>query len=306
MSKAVDIMVEQFKALADPQRLRVMALCRAGELSVSELTEVLGQSQPRVSQHLKGLCAAGLLDRFRDGKRVYYRLSSSPTTLQRKLVALIAAEAESFDDDLGRLRRLRSGNLQDEGGASEIDRAIARALIELTVTQPVGDLLDIGCGRGRVLKMLASRANRAVGVDIDSESRDIARTALFMAGADNCSLRKGDMHQLEFAAESFDTVILDDVLGDAERPADVLAEARRVLRPSGRVVILQDVEGQDAASIADELATLSHDLDLRFAPSRALPPKQPAWLLSVLTRADANRTEPLTAGEASASLTAVH
>lgn len=305
MSTHIDSMVEQFKALADPQRLRVVALCRAGELSVSELTEVLGQSQPRVSQHLKALCAAGLLDRFRDGKRVYYRLASQPSPLQRKLVALINADAEAFGDDTRRLRRLRSGNLRDTDGAGETDRAIAGALIELTVTQPVGDLLDIGCGRGRVLKLLASRANRAVGIDIDSESRDIARTELFMAGAENCSLRKGNMHQLDFDADSFDTVILDDVLGDAERPADVLAESQRVLRPAGRIFILQSIAGLDAAVVGKELATMANELGLRLAPPKMLPPTQPAWLLSVLTRTATKTTTQKPIGERESSLAAV-
>lgn len=296
MSIGVHRIAEQFKALADPQRLRVVALCRVGELSVSEFTEVLGQSQPRVSQHLKVLVGAGLLDRFRDGKRVYYRLASSPTALQRGLVRLISADSTAFDADLERLRRLRGGDPQTAEPVSTDDQAIARALIELTLAHPVGDLLDIGCGRGRVLKLLAGRANRAVGVDTDSESRNSARIALFMAGADNCSLRKGDMHALDFDAESFDTVILDDVLAEAEDPERALDEARRVLRPQGRVFVLESIRDADAASAAARLATLSADRGMRIAPPKELPAAKPAWLLSVLTKTSQGSTASSVSG----------
>ena len=296
MSSGFTAIAEQFKALSDPQRLRVVALCRAGELSVSELTEVLGQSQPRVSQHLKALVDAGLLDRFRDGKRVYYRLAASPSALQRRLVTLVGESSNGFESDLARLRNLRGGGQPDHGDSSgsagEADRAMARALIELTLAHPVGDLLDVGCGRGRVLKLLAGRANRAVGIDVDSESRNVARIELFMAGADNCSLRKGDMHQLDFDDASFDTVILDDVLGASDRPGDALDEAARVLRPSGRILVLQRVDGRDPTSLADALASMSADLGLRPAAPKTLPPRNPAWLLSVLTKAAAAQSLP--------------
>ena len=219
MDFATERLLLQLKALADPVRLRLIALCRHGECSVAELTHVTGQSQPRVSQHLKQLCGAGLLERFRDGKRVYYRLPSLARP-PRLLLDLVPEADREIAADAARLRRLRAGR---DGAVAEpagdSDREIHRALLNLTVTAPIGDLLDVGCGRGRMLKLLASRARRAVGVDIDATARQLARAELMLAGLPNCSLRQGDVHRLPFADAEFDTVILDDLLlGGAEHP----------------------------------------------------------------------------------------
>ena len=283
MSPATDALVRQFKALSDPHRLRVMALCRQGELSVTELTAILGQSQPRVSQHLKQLCAAGLLRRFRDGKRVYYRLPASGSSELRRLIALIPQNDALFDDDIERLRALRSGIAEPDSDADPARRAIHRALIDQTVAAPLGDLLDVGCGRGRILKLLASRANRAIGVDIDADARDVARADLLLAGLPNCSLRHGDMYRLPFDDASFDTIVLDDVLIDAEEPVRVLTEARRLLRPSGRLLILIQLGGNDAEEVAARLADWNSAAGLRVGPPRAVPTADPAWLLATAT-----------------------
>ena len=161
MESVSEQLIMQFKAMADPVRLRLVALCSHGECSVSELTEVLGLSQPRASQHLKILCAAGLLERFRDGHFVFYRVArrGPHAANRRRLLELIPADEPAFDSDLVRLRSLRSA-VSDGARAAE-DRALYRALVELSVTAPIGDLLDIGCGHGGILKLLASRARRA-------------------------------------------------------------------------------------------------------------------------------------------------
>ena len=280
ISKETDALLQQFKALADPQRIRVLVLCKAGELSVGELVDVLGQSQPRVSQHLKLLCAAGLLNRFRDGKRVFYRWPAAPSAAERRLLAALPEQDPRFDADLTLLRNLRTVPV-DPNAPPTIDasqRAIARALIELTVSTPVGDLLDIGCGRGRLLKLLASRARRAVGVDIDSAARSSARAELFLAGLSNCSLRKGDMYDLDFEDASFDTIILDDVLGSATQPQRVLAEARRLLRRNGRLLVLQRLGSSNLEATTAELAPLTASCNLRMTSPRPIPSQQPVWL----------------------------
>lgn len=297
ISKATEVFLRQLKALGDPQRLRIMALCRGGELAVGELASVLGQSQPRVSQHLRLLCDAGLLNRFRDGKRVFYRFTDSPTPEQRRLLSLIPTNEPAFDADLDRVRALRGGQVADANVDDSAQRAIARALIDLTLASPLGDLLDVGCGRGSVLKLLASRAKSAVGVDVDSEARNIARIELFLAGVANCSLRQGDMYRLEFADRAFDTIILDDVLGDADHPERVLDEARRVLRPTGRLLVLEHLDDAASGDSASSLAALSRDRGLRMAPPRRLPARNPEWLLSVLTPAE-RRENPITNGAA--------
>ena len=296
MSTATEQLLQQFKALSDPQRLRLVALCRHGELSVTELTAVLGQSQPRVSQQLKQLCAAGLLKRFRDGKRVYYRMPSAGTRTGRRLLALIPTGEAPFADDAARLRALRGSNIAgkatdnvtdtepvSEPGRDTARREIHRALLEQTVAAPIGDLLDVGCGRGNVLKLLASRANRAIGVDIDSDARDTARAELLLAGLTNCSLRKGDMYRLPFDDGSFDTIVLDDVLADALRPTDVLREASRLLRPGGRLFLLLNLHGKGASAARTKLAAWSVEAELRVAPPRMVPTENPRWLLSVAT-----------------------
>lgn len=283
----------QFRILADPVRVRLVALCRQGECSVSELTEAIGQSQPRVSQHLKKLVDAGLLERFRDGKRVYYRVPASGGKAARRLLALLPDEEPVMLADAERLREVRGPGRAalDIGGAAAdatVSRAVHRLLLELTVTAPIGDLLDIGCGRGRLLKLLASRANRAVGVDIDADARQLARTELMLAGLPNCSLRHGDMYRLPFGDGEFDTIILDDVLADARYPVRALKEAKRLLHPHGRLFLLQGLSIHPVMELQKSLAEWSGSAGLRLAPARFAPEKSPDWLLCVATRADAS------------------
>ena len=289
MENGVEQFVVQLKALADPARLRIVMLCAKGECSVSELTQVLGLSQPRVSQHLKQLCAVELLERFRDGHFVYYRLRAGgpQAALRRKLLALIPADEVSFSDDIERLRSLRNTGdaaADDRGTGS---RSLHRALVELTVAAPVGDLVDIGSGHGRILKLLASRARRAVGVDIDPDARRFARAELLLAGLPNCTLRQGDMYRLPLGDNEFDTAILDDVLFEAERPRHAIAEAVRILRPGGRLFLLATTRKSAFRDHAAQLASWCADSGLRLAPARPIPAMQPEWLLAVATKHDA-------------------
>jgi len=293
MTNSSEQLAVQFRALADPVRMRLVALCRQGECSVSELTEVIGLSQPRVSQHLKQLCASGILRRFRDGKWVFYRVaarSSSDGPAKRGLLELIPVEDPVFEKDLSRLQQLRgeSAGLSDSDDAPERkgDRVLFKALVELTVTAQVGDLLDIGCGRGQILKLLATRANRAVGVDIDSDATRLARAELMLAGLPNCSLRSGDMYRLPFGDAEFDTIILDDVIADAKQPVRVLTEAGRVLKPRGRLIVLLAVGERSPVELQKQLAAWSSSARLRLAPARLAPKIDPQWLLSVATAPD--------------------
>ena len=176
MSLDTTQLMGRLKALADPVRMRLVALCSVAECSVSELTAVTSLSQPRVSQHLKQLIAADLLERFRDGHFVFYRVPSNGQDMlaRRRLLALLPEEEPEFARDVEKLRKLRGeqgGALPDEEGD---DRQLHKALVELTVAAPLGDLLDVGCGQGRILKLLASRAQSVVGVDIDPDARRLA------------------------------------------------------------------------------------------------------------------------------------
>lgn len=276
----------QFKALSDPIKARIVSLCSVAECSVSELTAVTGQSQPRVSQHLKQLCDVQLLRRFRDGHFVYYRvpMKGDDQRERRRLLQLLPEDEPQFDKDTERLRELRRfDNLEPADGE---DRALHRALVELTVSHPLGDLLDIGCGQGRLLKLLASRANRVVGVDTDPDARRLARADMLLAGLPNCTLRQGDMSSLPFGDQEFDTVILDDVLSAAVRPETALAEAMRLLRPGGRVLLLSTLAGHDANDLSNKYSQWAEATGMRLAKPRLIPDNNPDWLLGVATPAD--------------------
>lgn len=292
MQNTTEQLVSCLKALADPVRMRIVSLCAHGECSVSELTRVVSQSQPRVSQHLKQLCDVELLERFRDGQFVYYRvpLRGGHASMRRRLLALLPDDEPVFDRDFERLRELRG--VPDTVPALTAEdagvRRLHRALVALTVAAPLGDLLDIGCGQGRILKLLASRAHRAVGVDIDPGARQFARAELLLAGVENGSLRKGNMYELPFADDEFDTVILDDVLGEADEPILAICEARRLLKAGGRLLLLAAVRDDDVAVLEARFASWCQATGMRLAPSRQIPQQEPRWLLAVAILADAD------------------
>ena len=280
-------LIAQFRALADPARLRLLVLCAQGECSVSELTDVLSLSQPRISQHLKTLCDAGLLERFRDGHFVYHRVPvrGNDAATRRRLLELVPKDEPVFRTDAERLRLLRGATSAID--ASVDDRPMHRALVELTVATPLGDLLDIGCGQGRVLKLLASRAQRAVGVDLDADARRFARAELLLAGLPNCTLRKGDMYSLQFADAEFDTVILDDVLTTADEPVAAIREAARLLRPGGRLLLLASVDAGDAHQTGTDFADWCRAAGLRISAPKSISLTQASsWVLAVATASE--------------------
>jgi ArsR family transcriptional regulator len=294
MKSSTDKLLLQFKALADPVRARITALCSVAECSVSELTSVTGQSQPRVSQQVKQLCEAGLLERFKDGHFVYYRVRSSgeDAAARRRLLALLPDDEPQFNKDAEKLREIRADDDVIAPEVSENDRLLHRALVELTVARPLGDLIDIGCGQGRILKLLASRAHRAVGVDIDSNARRLARAELLLARTPNTTLRQGDMVSLPFGDGEFDTVILDDVLGDAKDAVAAVFEAKRLLKAGGRLLLLAAVQNVDVLAKRKQFAELAASAKLRLASPRPVPANNPAWLLAVATSTDGVSTAP--------------
>lgn len=297
MKSSTDNLLLQFKALADPVRTRLVALCGVAECSVSELTKVTSQSQPRISQHVKQLCAVNLLERFKDGHFVYYRVRSvgEDSATRRRLLGLLPDDEPQFQKDIKKLRDIRADSDVVAAPVSEADRLLHRALVELTVARPLGDLLDIGCGQGRILKLLASRAHRAVGVDIDSDARRLARAELLLAGTPNTSLRQGDMVSLQFEDNEFDTIILDDVLSDAKDPAAVFAEAKRLLNDGGRVLVLASVSQHNIAALRSQFAAWAAAANLRLSAPRPIPANNPDWLLAVATIADRTERAPVAA-----------
>lgn len=298
----LDDSVNTLKAAADPSRLRLLALLAAGEATVGELQQVLAQSQPRVSRHLRILCEAGLADRFRDGHSIYYRLpdDAAARALTSVLLGLIPTDEPHLAEDranMALIRRKRaraawseravlveSGRALVPGLAAQSD--LAAAFDELP--GELGELLDVGAGTGAVLCHLARRATRATGVDISSSMRVVARTRVRDAGIANCTVRQGDMHALPFADESFDTVLLDQVLSLSDRPRQVILEAARVLRRDGRLLVL-DRFGPVQASLTpgyglgglaeNQLAVMLAEAGLRAGRRRDLAGRLPGFAL---------------------------
>jgi ubiquinone/menaquinone biosynthesis C-methylase UbiE len=250
----MDDLLAALKAAAEPTRLRLLALCAHGELTVTELTHILGQSQPRVSRHLKMLCEAGLLDRFREGTNAFFRLAEGGTqaALARVLVDTIPDGDATLALDLERLEAIKRTRAEtaaayfrdnatrwDEIRALHVpEREVEQAIGRLLPDSELGELLDIGTGTGRILELLGPRATRAIGVDQSREMLALARTRLEAAGLRHCQVRQADMYQLPFSSASFDTVTIHQVLHFAEEPPDALAEAARVLRPGGTLLVV--------------------------------------------------------------------
>jgi len=250
------------RALSEPTRLRIMRLLAHMELAVGELAQVLGQSQPRVSRHIRILCDAGLAERRKEGSWVFLRSAVSEQgtpslgTAAARLLALAedkdAAFASRCSEDRRHLAAIRAGReasaqayfarhadewdtLRQLHGA---DEPVEAALIEALDGSGLGALLDIGTGTGRMTELLADRSSHVTALDKSPEMLRIARARLQALPASKVDLVQGDFSALPFAEEAFDTVLFHQVLHFAQEPEAVLAEAARVLRPSGRIAIV--------------------------------------------------------------------
>ena len=251
-----------FRALADPTRLRIMRLLGSMELAVGEVAQVLGQSQPRVSRHIGILCDAGLAERRREGSWVFLRAgaNSGEAPPLSRAVAELLVEAEAADaqfaeecrQDRRKLAEIRehresealayfSDHAEDWDELRRMhssDEAVEAALARALEARPLGRLLDIGTGTGRMAELFAERAERIVALDKSLAMLRVARAKLQHLPAERVELVQGDFGSLPFAADSFDTVLFHQVLHFAQAPATVLAEAARVTRPDGRVAIV--------------------------------------------------------------------
>ncbi|MBX9795957.1 metalloregulator ArsR/SmtB family transcription factor [Sphingomonas sp.] len=248
------IALDIFRALADATRLRVLALVQTMELSVGELAQVLGQSQPRVSRHVKILCDAGLAERRKEGSWVFVALGD-PELVDPVLAALDAWRAREGDHwaiaDAARLAAVRAdraaaANAWFEAHADQWDAIrslhiaeceVEAAMAALLGDAPIGQLIDIGTGTGRMLEVFAPRARHALGIDRSSEMLRLARAKLAERGLANAELRQADLYALPMADAAADAAILHHVLHFAQQPGAAIAEAARVLAPGGRLLI---------------------------------------------------------------------
>jgi SAM-dependent methyltransferase len=246
-------LLASLRAVAEPTRLRLLALAARGSFCVMEFTEVLGQSQPRLSRHLKLLCDCGLLDRVREGANVWFALPQGDEgTLARDLIARLPADDTILESDrrqaarvLAERARIASESFRAKGADWDEMRAldlpaqaVEDALLTLIPDDQFGRLLDIGTGTGRVLELLAPRVRQGLGIDASKAMLALARARLAHPGLAHCAVRLADMYRLPLADASFDTAVLQMVLHYAEDPAGAVAEAARVLRPAGHLIVI--------------------------------------------------------------------
>ncbi|MBF0166341.1 MAG: metalloregulator ArsR/SmtB family transcription factor [Alphaproteobacteria bacterium] len=239
------------KAAADPTRLRLLALCGAEPLSVSELVDILGQSQPRVSRHLKLLAGAGLLERKRDGAQVFYRRSPH-SRLADTLAALLPLADDELARDGQRLNELRQRRTErasayfaanaghwDALRSLHVDDAvIERALLDSLLPHHPRKFADIGTGTGRMLELFGPHVETAVGIDASREMLDVARMKLAARNLRHIELYHADMTHLPLESGAWDQVLIHQVLHFQAHPAQALAEASRILAPGGRLAVV--------------------------------------------------------------------
>ena len=254
----MDQLLAMLRASADPTRLRLILILREAELTVTELTQIMGQSQPRVSRHLKLLCEAGLLQRFKEGSWVFYRSAdrSERSRFADALAALAQEDSAIFAADRRRLAAVREARAAAaqaffRANASEWERLralhapereVEAAVLGAIASEPTEALLDAGTGTGRMLELLGGRISRGVGVDVSPEMLAIARDRLERAGLHHCQVRLADAYRLPFpnagAMQGFDAVLFHQVLHYLDDPQAAVIEAARVLKPGGRLIIV--------------------------------------------------------------------
>ncbi len=287
------------EAAGESTRLRLLSLLSGAELTVSELVTILGQSQPRVSRHLKLLVEGGLVERHREGAWAFFTAADRGTgaALVRDILGRLDPEDPVLRADHGRLaeaRRSRSAAAEGYFAAQAPNWDRVRALhvseerVEAAVLETVGTariraLLDLGTGTGRMLEILASRADRAVGMDASHAMLNLARLRIERSGLRNVQLRQGDIYALPVERDGYDLVVVHQVLHYLDEPARALREAVRALRPGGRLLVvdfaphadesLRDAHAHRRLGFArGEIDGFMRDAGLEVLPGRDLAP----------------------------------
>ncbi|WP_448585746.1 ArsR/SmtB family transcription factor [Thermaurantiacus sp.] len=270
-------LLDLFSALADPSRLRIFLLLREIELSMGELAQVLNQSQPRISRHVRILAEAGLLRRQKEGAFAFVRRAESEAA--RAAAALIerldgergpaAVDRARLADVRAQRRALLDRWFADHAEEWDLmrsleapDAEVEAAILELATARGIGRLLDIGTGTGRMIELLGPAAKAMAGLDRSPEMLRVARSKLEAAGLGAADLRPGDVHDPPFPHESFETVILHQLLHFLDTPEAAIAEAARLLAPGGQLLLVDYL-----AHDLEELATRFRHARLGFDPA---------------------------------------
>jgi ubiquinone/menaquinone biosynthesis C-methylase UbiE/DNA-binding transcriptional ArsR family regulator len=264
-----DALNAALKAAGEDTRLRVLVLLAEAELTVSDLTQILRQSQPRISRHLKLLVEAGLIERFREGAWAFFRLAErgAAAELARALVARLDPSdpiALRDRERLSAVRAARAAAAQDyfRAHAAQWDRirklhaadaAVEAAIRDALAERPFRALLDLGTGTGRILEMFGPHVDRGLGIDLSLDMLQLARARIERAGLRHCSVRQGDIYDLALPKDSFDVAIIHQVLHFLDDGARAIAEAARVLKPGGRLLVV-DFAPHDLEFLREEYA----------------------------------------------------
>jgi SAM-dependent methyltransferase len=265
----MDTLLNALRACAEPTRLRLLALAGRGAFCVMEFTDILGQSQPRLSRHLRLLGEAGLLDRVREGPNVWFTLPPADTSagsLARAVLdrlpedePLLAADRRQAARVLAERARIASESFRVKGADWDEMRAldlpardVEEALLGL-LPERIGRLIDIGTGTGQLLELLAGRVDFALGIDASKAMLALARSRLAKPGLGHCTVRLADMYGLPLPDGGFDVAVLQMVLHHAEDPQIAVTEAARLLRPGGLLLVV-DLAAHERADIAQRYA----------------------------------------------------
>jgi len=253
-SPSLDLTLGILRAAAEETRLRILALLTEGELSVTDLTDILGQSQPRISRHLKLLVEAGLVERHREGAWAFFRLTDrgEAAHILRPMLDSLNRSDPLLLDDRTRLEAVRAQRSHAAQAffsrlAPDWDRirslhapeaTVEAAVLEILGDKPIRNLVDLGTGTGRMLQLLAPRASRTVGLDASHAMLSVARANLEKAGLRGIELRQGDIYAPPFPRDTFDLVVIHQVLHYLDDPARAIREASRLVAPGGRILVV--------------------------------------------------------------------
>lgn len=326
---STDELVAALKAAAEPTRLRILLLLAAGELNVKDLTLILGQSQPRISRHLKLLSEAGLVERFREGSWVYFHISdrSAGGRLALRLVADVAVNDAALKRDRERadaLKREREAAAQSffEKNAADWDsmrtlhiseEAVEAAMRDALGPGPFKFFVDLGTGTGRTLELFADNYTRGLGIDVNQAMLAYARAKLTAGGRTHAQVRHGDIYALSLADRQADGIVMHQVLHFLSDPQLAIREAARVLAPGGKLLIvdfaphglefLREAQAHERLGFAhDQVAGWLSEAGLTVKGIRDLAPKRgdtadkltvTLWTAERIERARATPTKQL-------------
>ncbi|TPW27137.1 ArsR/SmtB family transcription factor [Pararhizobium mangrovi] len=250
----LDTLVDVLKAAGEPTRMRLVALLADGDLTVTDLTAILGQSQPRISRHLKLLMEAGLIERYQEGAWAYFRLTGEggESALVRTLIAASDTQDAVLARDAERLsgvKRARAERAQayfarnaeswDELRSLHVpEERVEAKLVELVGSKPIDSMLDLGTGTGRILQLFQGIYRRGYGVDASRNMLSVARANLDEARIMHASVRHGDLFNPPLERNRYDLVTVHQVLHFVQDAGSAIAEAARMLAPAGRLAIV--------------------------------------------------------------------